>query len=114
MSGIEDKSRPTLAAANSDDEHALTAGCLFSLGSALVTGMLLFINGSLVLAILKVLDAAGLTWVTHQGFSQFVLFVFPVALVVVEWLMIDYVRTRFHSHRTPLSDATVFDPTRRK
>lgn len=71
---------------------------MFSLASAAATCGLLFINGSLVLAILQVIDAAGFPWLRDQeGLSQFVLFVVPVALVVIQWMMIDYVRTRFRS-----------------
>jgi hypothetical protein len=76
---------------------AVAGGCLAALGSAVLTCLLLFVNGSLVLAILDVLDGDGMRWLDEQGLSQFLLFVVPVALVVIQWLMIDYVRTRFSS-----------------
>ncbi len=64
-------------------------------GSALLTCLLLFINGSLVMAILTVAAKSGPQWIQKPQFSQFMLFLVPVVLVVVQWMMIDYVRTRF-------------------
>lgn len=73
----------------------MTAGCLMALGSAVVTCVLLFVNGSLVLAMLTAFSSSGPSWVRKPEFSQFMLFSMPVVLVVVQWMMIDYVRTRF-------------------
>lgn len=72
----------------------MTAGCLTALASASLTGFLLFINGSLVMAVLTAVTRSGPSWVSKPQFSQFILFVIPVLLVVAEWMMIDYVRTR--------------------
>lgn len=91
---------PPCAPARGESRGAVAAGCLFSLASAALTCGLLFINGSLVLAILQVVGAAGfdpLASDQHEGLVQFALFVLPVALVVIQWMMIDYVRTRFRS-----------------
>ena len=79
----------------SDRPKAIPRGCLLSLGSALVTCLMLFINGSLVLAFLAVFDRVGPAWMRDPSFSQFMLFLVPVLLVVVQWIMIDYVRSRF-------------------
>ena len=77
-----------------DSRGTLAGGCLIAFVSALVTCLMLFINGSFVWAILTALTKSGLTWMSKPEVSQFVLFVFPVLLVIAEWMMIDYVRAR--------------------
>lgn len=79
---------------NADERNTVTAGCLTAFFSAAVTGFLLFINGSLVMAVLTALARSGPSWAGEPKFSQFMLFSIPVLLVVAEWMMIDYVRTR--------------------
>lgn len=74
---------------------ALASGCVVALSSALLTCLLLFINGSLVWALLSALAKSGPSWLARPESSQFLLFLVPVLLVVAEWMMIDYVRTRF-------------------
>lgn len=69
-------------------------GCLFAIASTLVTCLLLFINGGLVAAICEVTMDSGPIWLTDSRTVQFVLFVGPVCLVVVQWVMIDYVISR--------------------
>jgi uncharacterized membrane protein YhdT len=81
----------------SDERNTMTAGCLLGLASAAVTCVMLFVNGSLVMAVLSAFAEAGPSWASEPAFSQFTLFLVPVLLVVVEWMMIDYVRTRFKS-----------------
>lgn len=68
------------------------AGCLFALVSTIVTGVLLFLNGALVLALLDSWAPALPGWMQKREFMQFVLFVGPVVLVVLQWMMIDYLR----------------------
>lgn len=77
-----------------DERKTVTTGCIFAIGSALLTSLMLFINGSLVMAIITAMQRSGLAWMGNPEFSQFLLFTVPVALVIVQWLMIDYVRTR--------------------
>ncbi len=77
-----------------DERKTVSAGCVFSIASALLTSLMLFINGSLVMAILTAMQRAGLTWIASPQLSQFLLFTIPVVLMIVQWLMIDYVRTR--------------------
>ena len=64
----------------------------------MLTGLMLYINGSLVMAVLAALARTGPSWASNPEFSQFALFLVPVLMVVAEWMMIDYVRTRFR-HR---------------
>lgn len=68
------------------------AGCLFALASTVVTGVLLFLNGALVLALLESWAPALPSWTRKPEFMQFALFVGPVVLVVLQWMMIDYLR----------------------
>lgn len=73
-------------------------GCLLALGSALLTCLMLFINGSLVMGILAALATTGPAFLSDERFRQFVLFSLPVLLAIVQWMMIDYVRRRFSRH----------------
>lgn len=66
-------------------------GCLFVIASTLLTCLLLFINGGLVQAAYAVLAPTGPALMGNPRVSQFVLFTVPVLLVVVEWVMIDFV-----------------------
>ena len=70
----------------------MNRGCAFALLSAAITGFMLFINGSIVWAVLSVLAAQGLPWVTNSEFSQFLLFALPVFMCLLEWKLIDAVR----------------------
>ncbi len=77
-----------------DEMGVATAGCAIGIGSALFTCLLLYLNGSLVLAVISALKQSEDTWLNDERVVQCVLFLFPVILVVIEWMMIDYVRTR--------------------
>jgi hypothetical protein len=82
-------------------DASLSGGCLIACASALLTGFMLFINGSFVLALLSVLSKVGPAWTNRAEFSQFLLFIMPVLLVIAQWMMIDYVRSRL---RQPPAD----------
>jgi hypothetical protein len=79
----------------SDEMGVAAAGCAIGIGSALFTCLLLYLNGSLVLAVISALNKTGDSWLKDESLAQCVLFLVPVVLVVIEWMMIDYVRTRF-------------------
>lgn len=87
----------------SDDKSlnrtTVAAGCFAALGSALLTGFLLFLNGGVVLAALNALSSGGLTILRNESFSQFAVLFGPVVLVVIQWMMIDYLRTRLIRRR---------------
>lgn len=78
-----------------DELGVATAGCAIGIGSALFTCLLLYLNGSFVLAVISALQGHEGTWFQDERVAQCTLFLVPVILVVVEWMMIDYVRTRF-------------------
>ena len=80
---------------SSDEMGVATAGCAIGIGSALFTCLLLYLNGSLVLAVVSALKQPEGNWLDDERVVQCVLFTVPVILVVIEWMMIDYVRTRF-------------------
>ena len=85
---------------DANERNTMTAGCVLAFGSALLTCLMLFINGSLVMAVLTAFSSSGPYWVRKPEFTQFMLFVVPVALAVIQWMMIDYVRTRFRQRTT--------------
>lgn len=91
-----------MALDNEQDGSSKIAGCLAAVGSALLTGFLLFLNGGVVLASLNALSSGGLTFLRNESFSQFVVLLGPVVLVIIEWLMIDYLRTRLSRRRTKI------------
>ncbi|MEM9646525.1 MAG: hypothetical protein AAF989_16150 [Planctomycetota bacterium] len=78
----------------SSERGTVTAGCLLTMASGLLTCLMLFINGSLVMAILVAATRVGPAWLGNQSLIQFLLFSMPVALTVLQWMMVDYVRTR--------------------
>ncbi|QDT06100.1 hypothetical protein K227x_45070 [Rubripirellula lacrimiformis] len=84
----------------SDERSSVSAGCVFALGSALITSLMLFVNGSLVMAVISAMQRSGPDWANHAQLSQFLLYTLPVVLVVIEWMMIDYLRTRFSRRRS--------------
>ena len=72
---------------------------MMTLGTALLTGAMLFINGSVVLAFLKAFGSSGSEWARDPRIMQFLLLLVPVILVVIEWVVIDYVRSRIRRYR---------------
>ena len=84
---------------DANERSTMTAGCMLAFGSALLTCLMLFINGSLVMALLTAFASSGPYWVRKPQFTQFMLFFMPVLLAVIQWMMIDYVRSRFRQRR---------------
>ncbi|MEM6690865.1 MAG: hypothetical protein AAF664_15640 [Planctomycetota bacterium] len=72
----------------------VAAGCFAAIISAVVTGVLLFVNGSLVLAAWLSFRPVGDEWYSKREFGQFLIYSVPLGLVVIQWMMIDYVRMR--------------------
>ena len=62
--------------------------------SAMFTGAMLFVNGSVVLAFLRAFGRTGSEWARDPRITQFLLLSIPVLMVVMQWMVIDYVRTR--------------------
>ena len=72
---------------------------LSSLGSAVITAGLLFIDGSFVMAATSVAKESGLEWIGRDDVSQTLIFMLAPLLVVVQWMMIDYLRRRLRWQR---------------
>jgi hypothetical protein len=66
----------------------------------MLTGFLLFLNGGVVLAALNALSSGGFVILRNESFSQFAVLFGPVVLVVIQWVMIDYLRTHLLRRRT--------------
>ena len=66
------------------------SGCLYLLGLALVACTLLFINGGMVLAVFRGLADSLPDQFSNQRMVQFVLFVAPVVLLVLQWMAWDF------------------------
>ncbi len=73
------------------------AGCLYGLVVAVVTGAMLFINGSIVLVFVKALAQSGSALASRKDVAQLLLLTVPVVMVVVEWKLIDYLWRRIPS-----------------
>lgn len=82
-----------------EQSGSLLGGCVSVLFAAVLTSLMLFINGSFVFALTNALASSGPAWTRNPEFTQFILYLAPVLLVIGEWRMIDYVRTRFGSIR---------------
>tara|TARA_R110002167_G_scaffold339660_1_gene547502 strand:+ start:29 stop:343 length:315 start_codon:yes stop_codon:yes gene_type:complete len=70
-------------------------GCAATLGSVVVTCVLLFFNASFVMALLTAAESNFPIWAKNAEASQFILFTMPLVLVVMQWMIIDYARSRF-------------------
>lgn len=78
--------------ANSMPLTDFAGGCLISLSSVTLSCGLLLINGAFVMACLSALSSAGVGWFENEKVSQFFLFGGPVALLIAQWMMLDYLR----------------------
>ena len=68
---------------------AVIAGIASGLLSAVATAFLLLINGSLTLVVLGSVATSTPTWLVREGFLQFILFLTPLVMVVIEWMVWD-------------------------
>lgn len=78
-------------------------GCLPTIGSALLSSLLLFLNGAVVLAIINALSSGHSPLidlvVKNDKWTQFLVLCGPVVLLILEWLMFDYLRSILRSHQ---------------
>jgi len=72
-----------------------TSGCLAIFASALVSCVLLFLNGGVTMALITAVGERGYTWVADDRITQFLVLIGPVLLLIIQWTMIDYLRSRF-------------------
>jgi len=101
--GITDSARlsePTVKAIFPTDPRADgILGCAATIVSVSITCVLLFFNASFVIALIKLFEPILPLWARAAGATQFLLFLIPVLLLVAEWVLIDYVRSRFRATR---------------
>lgn len=75
------------------------SGCLAVMGWALVASLMLFINGGLTLALVNQFgDNAG-SWLRDERVTQLLVLIGPVALLVMQWWLIDRLRAYFPFRR---------------
>ena len=70
---------------------AVVGGFASALGTALITGFLLLVNGSFTLVFLTVVAQSGPKWFSREDVMQFLLFVIPLLMVVGQWLLWDLI-----------------------
>ncbi|QEF96765.1 hypothetical protein Mal15_07950 [Stieleria maiorica] len=69
---------------------AVLVGAAGAIGFALFTGLLLLVNGTAVLVFFGALVDANPAWAERKGLIQFGLFALPLGMVVIEWLVWDF------------------------
>ena len=74
---------------------AIFAATVSALGFALVSAVLLFLNGSLTLAVLEAMVVQRPDWGGNKGALQFALFTVPLLLLIAEWIVWDRFRSMF-------------------
>jgi len=79
-----------------EDEPLQTSGCFtgcfYVLGVAAMACLLLFINGGMVMAFFEAATETGPRWLRNKQLMQFTLFVAPVVLLILQWMIFDFVR----------------------
>jgi len=76
-----------------------TSGCMMIFASAIVSCILLFLNGGVTMALINAVGERGYNWVDDDRITQFLVLVGPVLLLVIQWSMMDYLRN--HLQRRP-------------
>lgn len=75
------------------------SGCLATLSWAVVAGLLLFINGGLVLALVHRFGANSGGWLRDERITQLLVLIGPVVLLVMQWWFVDRLRAYFPFRR---------------
>lgn len=70
----------------------VAGGCVVATASAVISCVLLVINGAFIMALLSVVAGSGQAWITNEKLSQFLLFSCPVLLLFIQWWLIDTLR----------------------
>ena len=77
------------------------AGCLASLGWAVVACIVLFINGGLTLALTRSWEDQAGPWMRDDRVVQMIVLLGPVLMLVFQWWLFDQLRDRFGFRRSP-------------
>ncbi len=78
------------------EKNPAVLGCLATFGSVLVTCVLLYLNATIVMAMVSFLNSLLPVPLRKPQTMQFLLFLLPVLMVVAQWMMIDFARSRLH------------------
>lgn len=76
-----------------------SSGCLVVLTSALLCCVLLFFNGGLVMAVVNTFDDQDWAFAQNDRITQFIVLIGPVLLLIIQWMMIDYLRSQLRRRR---------------
>src|SRR5690606_30081530 len=71
-----------------------SSGRVVVMTSALISCVLLFLNGGVVMAVVHALDDRGFRFASDDRITQFLVLIGPVLLLIIQWMMIDYLRAR--------------------
>jgi len=71
-----------------------TSGCMLIFTSAILSCVFLFLNGGVTMALINAAGERGYNWVNDDRITQFLVLVGPVLLLIIQWTMIDYLRSR--------------------
>jgi hypothetical protein len=71
-----------------------SSGCLVVMTSALVSCVLLFLNGGVVMALVNALAQRGVAFASDERITQFLVLIGPVLLLILQWIMLDYLLIR--------------------
>lgn len=77
----------------------IPVGCVLAMLSAAATCTMLVINGVIVMAFLRSLARSGADWARDPRLMQFLLLLVPVVMVVLQWMVLDYLRNMWYRLR---------------
>ena len=69
---------------------AIAGGATTAFVSAILTTLLLLFNGSITLIVLGAFADDRPDWLNRQGLLQFALFTLPLVMLVIEWMIWDF------------------------
>jgi hypothetical protein len=81
------------------NNRATASGCTTIMLYALLSCLFLFLNGGLTMALINALGERGHIWVNDDRITQFVVLIGPVFLLIIQWSMIDYLKTHLQRRR---------------
>jgi len=101
ISNLDDQESIDAAIANTGAINTATAsGCITIMLYALLSCVLLFLNGGLTMALINALGEREHGWVNDDRITQFLVLIGPVILLVFQWAMIDYLKTHLHRRQS--------------
>lgn len=90
---------------------AIIASLVHGMAIACVTALLLLVNGSLVLLLLKGFSRSTPEWLQGPSLLQFILFTVPVIMVIAQWMVWDALRNLFSRSRPSVIESESLEST---